>query len=448
MTPAVDLTPFELFQRIVSPALLRRLAEKHKWKFRLRTYTPTIVLWLMISQRLQPPGTLAQATSQVCEKKLTGLLPRGRRRRQRRKRPSSRTGALCRARKRIPNAMCQDVVEELTDGLQAIYLRPPDQGRRAYLIDGSSLQLQERGDFLDLYPPARNQHGRSHWPVLRGVVLHDARTGLAMRPAWGPMYGPRAVSEQALAVGLIEQMLADSVLLGDRNFGVFSIAYQAACRQQAVVLRLTQARAKKIAGRALTPGLDLAVTWRASAWDRKMHPELPADASVPGRLLVCGMAGWREPLYLFTTLTDPPAEVVRYYQLRWNVETDLRSIKRAARLHRLTPKSDPMLEKELLMAIAAYNLVRAIMCLAAEHAQIHPRELSFSHVMYHVNACLPDLLTGWPSQRSKRQLRHLIETVACCKLPKRRKRRSYPREVWAPGYRFPVRRPTDGAQSK
>lgn len=447
MTAPVDLTPFELFRRIVSPNLLRQLAHKHRWKFRLRIYTASTVFWLMISQRLQAPGTLAHAVGQVCEKKLTGLLPRGRRRRQRRRQPSSRTGAFCRARQRIPTAMCQDLVEQLTDGLGQIYLQAPE-GRRVYVIDGSSLQLQERGDFLDLYPPARNQHGRSHWPVLRLAVLHDARTGLAMRPAWGPMSGPRALSEQALAEQLIPQMRPDSVLLGDRNFGVFSIASCAVRQQQAVVLRLTQARAKKIAGRSLTPGLDLPVVWRASAWERKMHPELPADASIPGRLLVCVLAGWSEPLYLFTTLTEPAAEVVRYYQLRWNVETDLRSIKQAARLHRLTPKSDPMLEKELLMAMAAYNLVRAIMCLAAEHAQIHPRELSFTHVMYHVNACLPDLLTGWPSKRSQRQLRHLVETVAGCKLPKRRKRRSYPREVWARGYRFPVRREIGDAQSK
>lgn len=447
MTPQADLTPFALFRRIVSPGLLTRLARKQHCNFRQRHYPPAIVFWLMISQRLQAPGTLAGAVSQAAQRGLTGLLPHGRRRR--RKRPSSRTGGFSQARQRIPVAMYRDMFEELTGGLQQHYLRSPEEGRPVYIVDGSSLQLQERGNFLDLYPPARNQQGRSHWPVVRLAVLHDAHTGLAMRPAWGPMFGPGAVSEQALAEQLIPQMLPDSVLLGDRNFGVFSIAYAAARQKQAVVLRLSRPRAAQLARGSLTPGLDLALVWRASAWDRKMHPELPAEASVQGRLLVCLLAGWREPLYLFTTLSDEPtAEVVRLYQLRWNVETDLRSIKQAARLHRLTPKSDAMLEKELLMAVAAYNLVRAIICLAAEQAHIHPRELSFTHVLYHVNACLPDLLTGWPSRRSKRQLRHLIEAAAGCKLPKRRKRRSYPRLVWAPVHRFPVRRQIDHAQTK
>jgi hypothetical protein len=32
------------------------------------------------------------------------------------------------------------------------------------------------------YPPAVNQNGESHFPVLRILVAHDACTGLAMRP--------------------------------------------------------------------------------------------------------------------------------------------------------------------------------------------------------------------------------------------------------------------------
>ena len=34
--------------------------------------------------------------------------------------------------------------------------------------------------------------------LVRVLVAHDLRTGLAMRPEWGPMNGPDAVSEQAL----------------------------------------------------------------------------------------------------------------------------------------------------------------------------------------------------------------------------------------------------------
>jgi hypothetical protein len=47
------------------------------------------------------------------------------------------------------------------------------------------------------YPPGDNQHGQEHWPLLRVLVAHDLRTGLAMRPEWGAMRGKEAVSEQS-----------------------------------------------------------------------------------------------------------------------------------------------------------------------------------------------------------------------------------------------------------
>jgi len=50
-----------------------------------------------------------------------------------------------------------------------------------FLLDGSSLELEPCRELLRGYPPAENQHGRSHWPVLRMAVLHDAETGSLLR---------------------------------------------------------------------------------------------------------------------------------------------------------------------------------------------------------------------------------------------------------------------------
>jgi hypothetical protein len=142
---------------------------------------------------------------------------------------------------------------------------------------------------------------------------------------------------------------------------------------------------------------------------------------------------------LFTTLTEPAAEVLRLYGLRWNIEIDLRSLKQTVRLHRLTVKSDDMVEKELWAAIMAYNLVRTVLCLAAMQIGAHPRELSFTHVLYLVNGFLPHLLADARSSKAKREAQRLIELAAKCKLPKRKNRRSYPRAVWPTPHRFPLR---------
>jgi hypothetical protein len=107
-----------------------------------------------------------------------------------------------------------------------------------------------------------------------------------MPPQWGPMNGPRACREQGLAEEAMGQLPAGAVVLGDRNCGIFSIAWAAPQRGHPVVLRLTAVRAKKLLGRALQAGLEEPVVWRCSRFDRKAHPELPAEAAVAGRLLV------------------------------------------------------------------------------------------------------------------------------------------------------------------
>ncbi len=128
------------------------------------------------------------------------------------------------------------------------------------------------------------------------------------------------------------------------------------------------------------------------------------------------------------------------YGRRWNIETDLRSLKQAVRLHRITAHSLDMMEKELLVAVMAYNLVRAIMFLAAQRAKIDARQLSFTYACNIVLDGYPKILAARASSQQQQELERILDLVSRCRLPKRTKRRSYPREVWGRGYRFPIRR--------
>jgi len=181
--------------------------------------------------------------------------------------------------------------------------------------------------------------------------------------------------------------------------------------------------------------------WQPSKWDRQAHPELPEQAAVKGRLIVyANPTRPNELLYLFTTLELPATEIVDIYGLRWNVETDLRSLKRTVGLHQLSSKSVDMVEKELLLAIAAYNLVRAVMCLAARRANAAPRQLSFSFVQTVVEAALPGLDHAATEAEYQQRLDRMLRHAARGKLPNRPRQRSYPREVWGQGGHFPTRK--------
>src|ERR1022692_969554 len=108
--------------------------------------------------------------------------------------------------------------------------------------------------------------------------------------------------------------------------------------------------------------------WRAAAAAARATRVLPpprtrrpAGALVEGWVVACRHpARPGEILYFFTTLDLKPRRILALYKLRWNIETDLRSLKRTVGLHQLTSKTRPMVEKEVLMAVSAYNLVRTV----------------------------------------------------------------------------------------
>ncbi len=395
----------------------------------------------MINQRLQARGTLASSVEQLVQGRFDPLLSRCKRVQE--KKIALSTGGYCQARQHLPKLLVSRSMDELMERLRSrLWESGSRPAQRVYLLDGSSLQLEHEPELVKAFPPASNQHGKSHWPVVRLVVLHDLETGLAERPYWGPLNGRQAVSEQMLAERALQPVPAGSVIVGDRNFGIFSTAYSAQQRGLGVVLRLTAVRAKSLMGGPISRQGDYAIRWRASRCDGKRQRHWPANASLEGRLIAwrVGRGKRQQWLYLFTTLLLPAEEVVDLYGRRWRIETDLRSLKQTIRLQRISVHSADMMEKELLVAVLAYNLVRAIMFQAAQRVRIDPRQLSFTYACNLVLDGYPKVLAARTAKQQQQELEHLIDLVARCRLPKRTKRRSYPREVWGRGYRFPIRR--------
>jgi putative transposase len=316
----------------------------------------------------------------------------------------------------------------------------PGWSRRVFILDGSSLEMPHTTDLVDAYPP----DSKSHWPVLRILVAQELTTGLAQRPCWGAMYGPKAVSEQALTEKIPDRIPPHSVLMGDINFGVFTVAFATTQRGHDLLVRMQPSRAAVVGrGLALRSGLDQEVCRRPSPFERKHHPELPADACLRGRLMVqevLASDGSHVTLYLFTTLGLTVDQLVHLYGQRWKVETDLRSLKRVVDLQVLRCHSVDMIAKELVLAIVGYNLVRSVMNTAAEEYGLNPRRLRFSRSQDVVNAALPGLQAATTPAEYQARLRRLLQLVASCKLPDRSKRQSTPREVWGHGCKFPKRK--------
>lgn len=413
-------------------------------------YSPLVVLWLLVVQRLHGGASLESAVIELLQGLPADFWPRPCKRirdwREHGTTPSSNTGAYNQARQALPLSTVEKSCDHIFQQLVAQLSPPTSEGSpRAFLLDGSSMRTAHTPELCRTYPPGSNQHGESHWPLLRVLVAHDLQTGLAMRPEWGPMHGDEAVSEQALLERAIDRLPLDATVIADANFGVFTVAYASVQRKRPVLLRLTPGRARCLAGGDLRDGIDRAVEWKPSKFERKSHPELPADACVKGRLLVRQVqpdnGGAAFLLALFTTLSLSAEEVFALYGKRWAIETDLRTLKSTLCLDQLTCSTPDMVAKEIDMGIVAYNLVRALIGFASEQSGSPPRGYSFTKVRRILKAFGPLLANAPNQQAAHRILDQIMTYVQQSKLPRRnRKRSSYPREVWRKGAYFPSRK--------
>jgi len=433
---------FERYRQAVSQQQVAQMLAGRKEFSREGPLSAWVVIWLIIFQRLHYLGTLSVAVRELqCGpirefvRWREGLAAQV---------LSVNTSAYSQARSRLPLKVAEkvaDVIFEATLGEPQIL---PGLKGPMFVFDGTVLLSQHSEDLARAYPPPRNQHGASHWPAMRVLVAHEVVSGLAVRPCWGPIDGPKAVSEQGLAKEMMRRLPAGSVVLSDRNQGVFSMTYHSRQNQHDCLFRLTEARARKVNRGALpNAGTDKQILWECSREDRRSNPEIPAQASVDCRLVVVkafNAAGKRQKLYFITTLDLPAEKILELYGYRWNIETDLRSLKREVRLHMLTAQSKDMAEKELVLGVAAYNLTRAAINEAAKALQLSPRQFSFSMARDTINAFLPVFAAATSEEERQEIGQRMLRVMKQSLLPRRRKRRTAAREVWPRPCPFPKRK--------
>lgn len=398
--------------------------------FYQRLYPPLVVLWGFVFQRLQADHSCdGFVSTYLCPQQPAAWrqgLPQGR------QAPSENTGGYCKARRRLPLSVAQGALRHTAEALQAEWGQDGLWwGWRVILMDGSTLRLEAEAELLEHYGTATNQHGACHWPILRLVAGFDLFGG----GLWGVAEGAYRRSEHSLAVELIDQLDADCLYVGDRNFGVYHILQVVRAAHSQALLRLKVTQARRLGGRALRQGCDLQVIWSPSPHD-EVEPDRPTPA-IRGRLIYVRLQkdGFRPiDLYLFTTLTDPQwypaAELVALYGQRWQVELDLRHVKTTLDMEQLQGQSVDLVRKELLLGLLAYNLIRGLMGRAALRAGRDPLQLSFA-------ACLRRIVTTLgrlPVQASPNQIEHflqgLLDRLGRCVLPHRKLERFEPREVW------------------
>lgn len=413
-----------LFTRLLAQPLGQPwpLAPSGRRRFYDRLWSPLITLWYLLWQRLHLDPTLDAVVKDARSggadalgaphKKLSARLR------------SRATASYSDARQRLPLRWVRQAFTHFTHILRAGGPGLDWHGLAVVLLDGSTLRVRPHGNLANRFPPASNQLGPAYWCLIRVVVGFCASSGLALVTG----LGPQSASEQALAVPLILRAAAARLWIGDRNFGVWRIARAAFQAQGHVLLRLTEVRARRLLGRALSDGLDEPVRWTPSRHDQADAglARLPVDGRLVGVCL--RRPGFRTQwLYLFTTLDDatlyPATELVARYGVRWHVELNLRYLKAQMGLGQLEVKSARLAIKQWYAGLLAYNLIRGVMLWSAASAVVAPLTLSFAQSRRLVR----ETLRAWQrtTEPAVREAlwEQLLEDVAATRPPRRQKPR-------------------------
>lgn len=351
-------------------------------------YTTLATLWMITLQRLGGGKSLEA----IVKEALTthrDILPDNKRVRE--GTLSNNSSGFNAARHRLKVAHCEQFLDAVSS---SIIDACPDllADRKAYIIDGTTLTLAPTSELREVYPPAKNQHGEAVWPILMLTVAHELRSGAAMRPEFGAMYGDKNTSEARQAIALGKRIPTGSLIFADAGYGIFSVVHSMVGQGHDVLFRLTKSRFKSMRREAelidQTPTSErYRLDWKPSPKDRRTNPELSKDAVVAVELHSVELKGG-EHLYLVTQVPLSSSSAAELYARRYDVEHDIRDVKVTLGMETIRARSDEMVRKEILCGMVSYNLVIQLRREAAARINLPPRRLSFTGVWNTMQSCL------------------------------------------------------------
>ena len=190
-----------LLNTLISIPQQRELFDPDQRETAKMVYTNGVTLWMLILQRLGGGKALSEVVAEVVSNG-RGLFPDNKRVRE--NTLSENSAAYARARKRLPLKTIVEFSNRVCDYLGQTS-QPLIDGRRVFLLDGTTITLAPTKALQKAYPPASNQHGDSVWPVAQLMIANEMQSGCALLPQIDPMYGENNASEAVQAARIARQ---------------------------------------------------------------------------------------------------------------------------------------------------------------------------------------------------------------------------------------------------
>ena len=397
------------FSELLPQDLAEQAIRQENVPFRDRFFSPLVTLWVFLSQVLDPDHSCRAAVARLLAwRTAQGLAP-----------CSADTGAYCKARRRLPEAVLARLTRATGQNTQEQAPLPWRwNGYTLKVVDGTTLSMPDTPANQKAFPQHNAQKPGIGFPILRLVVLFSLAVGTVLDAALGRYQGKHS-GETALWHGLHDDLQAGDLVLADRCFSSFWDLALARQRDAHLVSRLHQCRRADFrTGRRLGRE-DHVVQWSKPArpeWmDEPTYAALPASLAVRELRVRVRVAGFRvRVLVVVTTLLDagemPREDIAILYRMRWHAELDLRSLKQTLQMDILRCQSPEMVRKEVWAHLLAYNLLCGLMVRSALEGGLLPLQVSFKGTLQLVQAFAAVLWTAAVEELAEimRRLREAI----------------------------------------
>ena len=339
---------------------------------------------------------------------------------------SQSTSAYCQGRKRLPGDWLEKLAASARDHLQGradglwLWL-----GRRVKVVDGTTVSMPDTPANQSAYPQPASQKAGCGFPQMRLACAFCLATGGLLDWACGPL----ADHERTLWRRLWPGLRPGDIVLADRGFCGFADIWHLLERGVDCVMRANALRGVGVREvRRLGEG-DRIVEWVKTKvcprWlDEEAWTLMPPTITLREISYSAPIEGFRtKTVKIVTTLLDdktfPAACFADLYRRRWAVELFLRDIKISMGMDILRCKSPRMVEKELLMHLIGYNLIRLLMLEAADQYPIEPTALSFKATTDMVRQWAPVLASTRSLQQRQQAEKILLYYIAHLVVPQR-----------------------------
>lgn len=355
---------------------------------RRRVYTPAVTLKAFLSQTVSRTGSCQEVVNQVFVNNMNEI----------KKSCSQNTSSYCRARKRLSLDAIKNLAQQVN--LSANKNHKDDwlwKKRKVSIIDGTSVSMSDTMANLAEFPKRSIHHEYNGYPISRSILAASLETGTVIDFNMAPWKG-KGTGELPLAATILDSIEANNVLIGDAMFVSFS--FIGLCRARNLDFMAPQKSRrlfKIIEENKLSEGDRLIKIKKPriphTDWiSEDKYNRLPDTMILRETHITIAKNGFRTTtVKVISTLIDhhlySKEDLSQLLLRRWNIELDLKILKRNLGIDFLKGKSPDMVRKEIWMNILAFNLVRRLINAACFSTGIAPRKISFNRTLnYYLNA--------------------------------------------------------------